>query len=138
MISNRSSLSITSSRPSILSIPTPRSTMLSIPTPRSSILSDDATTESITKTEELNDAHVSASNLPDQDGQESRYRGGQVHRYRRRITFTGVPPIPENDSDVKSCIVVTNTIQVEILNETKSITEVDEMQKDKSNSESDA
>jgi len=153
MISSRSRLSIVSSKPSILSIPTPRSSMLSILTPRSSILSkrssvdlfDNARSESTTKTEGSDDECVSASNSADlpqhnQDHQGSQCRGSQVRRYRRRITFTGVPPIPEqteNDSEIRSCIVITNTIQVEILNKTEP-TKMNEIQKDENSSESDA
>ena len=143
-----------SSRSSTLSIPTPRSSMLSIPTPRSSVstsrssilsritsidLPDDAKTEN-------DDVFISVPNSPDHpqqcqdnqnngDHQGSQYTGNQVRKYRRRITFIGVPEQTENDSDINSCIVITNTIQVEIVNETEP-TKVNETQKDSESNES--
>ena len=152
-----------SSKSSTLSIPTPRSSMLSIPTPRSSVSTsrssilsritsidlpdddDDDQFQPRTKTEN-DDVFISVPNSPDHpqqcqdnqnngDHQGSQYTENQVRKYRRRITFIGVPEQTENDSDINSCIVITNTIQVEIVNETEP-TKVNETQKDSESNES--
>ena len=130
-----------------MSIPTQRSSLLSIPSRRSSIVSSRKTSidfpvitnESITENSDSVFDSVSISHdqyqdgqHDDQNGEHSRGNQGRVRRYCRRRTFTGVPLIPEQTEEVKNCIVITNTIQVEIVNEVKP-TEADEAQKDKIN-----
>ena len=49
----------------------------------------------------------------------SKHRGSQHRSIHRRVTFTGVPPIPEqieDEKDIKDCVIITNTIKVEIIN----------------------
>jgi len=48
----------------------------------------------------------------------NKYRWSQHHSFRRRITE--VPPIPEqteDEQDIKDCVLITNTIKVEIIDD---------------------
>jgi len=144
--------SIFSSRPSIWSIP--RLSILSrrasndatVVTNRSQSSIDLGTVE--VKPED--DVFISEPNSPDilqnQDSQHnishlrsqkqgsqrlgSKRRGTHHRSFHRRVTFTGVPPIPEqneDEKDIKDCVIITNTIEVEIINmaEPKNVDEGD-------------
>jgi len=45
----------------------------------------------------------------------SKYRGSQHRNFCHRVTFNGVSPIPEDEKDIKDCSIITNTIEVEII-----------------------
>ena len=53
---------------------------------------------------------------------DSQYEESKHHRCRQRVTFTGVTPTC-NDENIEDCIVIANTIQVEM-----EPTDVEEMQ----------
>lgn len=95
--------------------------------------------ETVEVKSEDDDVFISEPNLPDilqhQDSQHngshqrsqrrgslrtgSKHRGSQHRSFHRRVTFTGVPPIPEqieDEKDIKDCVIITNTIKVEIIN----------------------
>ena len=151
IISSRSS--VLSSRPSIWSIP--RLSILSRRT-NSDTSNDDgvvadrhnsrnktgSSTIDLEPVEVMpdDDVFISQPNSPERHGSHrrsqrqgsqqrgSQRKGSQCRNFRRRVTFTGVPPIPEqteDEKDVKNCVVITNTIEVEIIDDTE-LTNVDE------------
>ena len=82
-----------------------------------------------------NGSRLSPSSPDSQDSQlNGSHRGSQrsqcqENRCRQRVTFTGVPPPRDkaNDENIEDCIVIANTIQVEIMDEA-GLTDVEGMQ----------
>ena len=68
---------------------------------------------------ESNSSDLPTSQQPENQRRWSQHRTNQHRSVHRRVTFTGVPPIPEqaeDDKDMEDCIVITNTVEVKIIN----------------------